>query len=280
MAIVVVELPSLFEYTDLFTLSGLDEDESLIITNNTSGPIFVNQAELKPSNGSNSYPVKSGETILVHNTFETVWARGGTGPVVVQELTSTITPFTGVELPQYIYTNDTEAMRRIKVSSEPSIVASIFNGLAYSISGSFSVANNDYLALNFSPAAESIIHKAVTNSGLNIEVRNAVATGTADGIFTATNLNLLSDDSSPAEGQLYSPATPQGSVISAGISSIEPYTICDLDHKPSIVVRNTTGVTTTIRITITFEEIGQRASSFGLTPSTILLSTTEMSDFG
>jgi hypothetical protein len=280
MAIVVVELPSNFEYTDLFALSGLSEDESLIITNNTSTPLFVNQAQEQPVNGSNGYPVKSGETILVHNTFETVWARGGTGPVVVQELTSTITPFTGVELPQYIYTNDTEAMRRIKVSSEPSIVASVFNGLTYSISGSFSVANNDYLALNFSPAAESTVHRVVTNSGLNIEVRNAVSTGTADGIFNATNLNLTSIDSSPAQGQLYSPATPQGSVVFAGISSVEPYIICDLTHKPSFVVRNTTGATTTIRITITFEEIGQRASSFGLTASTILLSTTEMSDFG
>lgn len=276
----VVELPSNIEYVNLYTLAGLVEDKSLIVTNNTSYPLYIIQSLTQPANSIEGFTVLSSETVLIHSDFNPIWIRGGTGPVFVQELTSTITPFTGVELPQSTYTNNVEFLRRIKVSSEPSLAAAVQNGLAYTISGSDVVNANDYLAMNISPAADSIIHKVTTNAGLVIDVYNQHATGVADGIFAAHNMNLNSIDTTPTEGQVYNPATVEGLSVFSGVTSIEPYVIIGFDNKASIVVKNTTGSTTTIKITVTLEEIGQRVPSFGLTASTLLLSGTEMSNFG
>lgn len=276
----VVEIPSEEIYTNLFTLTGLDEDESLLITNNTSRPAFVIQATFQPAASSSAYPLRSGETILVHNNLQPVWIRGSTGPLVVQELTSTITPFTGVDLPETVYSNTTEHLRRLKISSEPSLAAAVFNGLAYTISGSHSVLSGNYIAFNISPASQILIHKITTNSGLPIDVYSAFATGTADGIFSANNMNLDSVDESPTQGQIYNPAILNGSILYSGITSVEPYVISSFGNSMAAVVKNTTGSTATIQMTITFEELGPREFSFGLTASTLLLSTTEMSDFG
>lgn len=280
MSVAVVNLPSQTEYVNLITLSGLDEDESLILRNNTSTTAFIIQAVSQPSNDAPGYPILTGETLLVHTTFTPIWIKGGTGPFIVQELTSTITPFTGVDLPESVYSSTTEALRRVKVSSEPSVAAGTLSGLTYAISGSNSVAAGDYISMNISPASDILIHKVVTNQNFVFDVYNQHSTGTADGIFTAKNLNLISLDVSPAQGQLYTPATTAGDIIYSGISEDNPYIIASFLKKPAVVVRNNTGSATTIKITIIFEEIGQRQPSFGLTASTLLLSNTEMSTFG
>lgn len=280
MSVAVVNLPSQTEYANLVALSGLDEDESLILRNNTSTTAFIIQAVSQPSNDAPGYPILTGETLLVHTTFTPIWIKGGTGPFIVQELTSTITPFTGVDLPESVYSSTTEALRRVKVSSEPSVAAGTLSGLTYAISGSNSVAAGDYISMNISPASDILIHKVITNQNLSFEIYSQHSTGTADGIFEAKNLNLISDDVSPAQGQLYSPSTSAGSVVYAGISQDNPYVIASFLKKPAVVVRNTTGSTATIKITVIFEEIGQRQPSFGLTASTLLLSNTEMSTFG
>lgn len=280
MSISVVNLPSLTEYVNLVSLSGLDEDESLIVRNNTSTTAFIIQAVSQPSDSAVGYPILTGETLLIHNNFTPVWIKGGTGPFIVQELTSTITPFTGVDLPESVYSSTIEALRRVKVSSEPSVAAGVLHGATYAVSGSFSVAAGDFIAMNISPASDVLIHKVTTNQNLVFDVYNQHATGTADGIFLAKNLNLISDDVSPAQGQLYTPATPVGDIIYSGISEDNPYIIASFLKKPAVVVKNTTGGIATIKITIIFEEFGPREASFGLTASTLLLSNTEMSTFG
>lgn len=275
-----ISIPSSVFYSNLYELSGIVEGNSIILTNGTSSPCFVVQSASQPAENDSSYPVVPGQTVLIHNDLVPIWIKGGTGPIVAQPLSSTITPLTGVELPHDIYTNKIESTRRVKTSAEPSLASAIENGFAYTISGSFSVAAGDYLAMNISPAAPSTIHSVVTNSGFAVELYDELATGTADGIFVAKNLNLISIDSTPAQGQLYSPATPVGNLLVAGVTSISPYVICDVTNKCSVVVRNTTGSPLTMKITVTLEEIGARASSFGLTASTQIISTTEMSTFG
>ena len=83
----VVSIPSPFTYTNLYTLSGFDAGTSLIVTNNTSTPIFLVQASVPPLTSSDQYPILSGQTVLVHATSDPVWIRGGTGPVLVQKVT-------------------------------------------------------------------------------------------------------------------------------------------------------------------------------------------------
>jgi len=113
----VVSIPSPFTYTNLYTLSDFDTGTSLIVTNNTSSPAYLVQASLPPLADSDQYPLLSGQTVLVHATSDPIWIRGGTGPVLVQKVTETITPFTGVDLPHDIYTSPNELYRRVKVDT-------------------------------------------------------------------------------------------------------------------------------------------------------------------
>lgn len=111
----VVSIPSNLTYTNLYTLSGFDAGTSLIITNNTSSPAFLVQAVSPPLASSDQYPLLPGQTVLVHANAYPIWIRGGTGPVVVQTLLETITPFTGVDLPHDLYTSSNEKYRRFRV---------------------------------------------------------------------------------------------------------------------------------------------------------------------
>lgn len=111
----VVNIPSNLTYTNLYTLSGFAPGTSLIVTNNTSSPAFIVQASSPPLAVSDQYPLESGQTVLVHATSNPIWIRGGTGPLLVQAVTETITPFTGVDLPHDIYTSPAELYRRVKV---------------------------------------------------------------------------------------------------------------------------------------------------------------------
>lgn len=113
----VVTIPSEVTYSNLYTLSGFAAGTSLIVTNNTSSPAFIVQASVPPLASSDQYPLLTGQTVLVHATSDPVWIRGGTGPVLVQKVTETITPFMGVDLPHDIYTSPAELYRRVKVDT-------------------------------------------------------------------------------------------------------------------------------------------------------------------
>ena len=181
--------------------------------------------------------------------------------------------------PSDLMTTEVEGIRRLKVSSEDSNIAAAFNGLLYSISASVSVLAGDSLALNLSLAADSVIKSASTVSGLPIALHGDHATGNADGIFLPNNMNQLSIDVSPSQGQLYEQAVANGDLLSAGESVLSLSFITGYQKNSSIVVKNT-GSDQVVFINIVFEEIGERAHVFGLTPSTFLEPTTEMSTYG
>lgn len=107
-------------YYNLNELAGFPIGTSLIVTNNTNriARIFDNsptsptiKAEL------DGFPVWPHQTVLVHgNNTNPAWIRGGiNGYLVVQELTSTVSPFTAIELPQDIVTSGVEGFRRLQV---------------------------------------------------------------------------------------------------------------------------------------------------------------------
>lgn len=182
--------------------------------------------------------------------------------------------------PSDLLTSSIEGIRRVKTSSEPSFAASVCDGLAFSVSGSFSVADGTKLAMNFSPASDVQIVRASTNNGLPISVYSEASTGTADGIFEAKNLNLCSVDQSPASAQLFSAATPSGSKLFGGVTAIEPYIYTCEGAPASVVVENNTGATEEVEITMLFVELGPRNPSFGLTATTQIEANTEMSAYG
>lgn len=112
---VVINLLSNITYSNLYTLSGFAAGLSLIVTNNTSSPAFIVQASVPPLASSDQYPLLPGQTVLVHGNENPIWIRGGTGPLIVQSILETITPFTGIDLPRDLYTSNNEGFRRLRV---------------------------------------------------------------------------------------------------------------------------------------------------------------------
>jgi hypothetical protein len=114
-----VTLPSNDDFYCLCNLTGLPLGQSLIITNNTNSQIRVNRVSVKPEDPLLGFPVWPGQTILVHgNEEQPVWTRGNTnGYILVQTLTETMMPLTGVEFPQDIVTSGIEGFRRLQVDT-------------------------------------------------------------------------------------------------------------------------------------------------------------------
>ncbi len=127
----VVSIPSNLTYTNLYTLSGFDAGTSLIITNNTSTTAFLVQASVPPLASSDQYPLQSGQTVLVHATDDAIWIRGGTGPVLVQSVTETITPFQSVDLPRDVWTWNVEKFRRLRVDTGQTSLATGHQGRTF-----------------------------------------------------------------------------------------------------------------------------------------------------
>lgn len=182
--------------------------------------------------------------------------------------------------PNDLLSSDVIGLRRVKTSADTADVGASLNGTLFVISATYSVFDGETLAFNLSPAADLIVRSVTTNKDLSILAYNEHATGTADGIFTASDVNMTSSDISPTQGQLFYTATPSGNVIAAGHTSISPAIVAGYNEKPCFTALNSTGETTDIRITVVFEEIGEREPVFGLTPTTFLQTTTEMSDYG
>ena len=112
-----VSLPDNQSYHCLCELTGLPQGTSLIVTNNTGGIIRIEQGDNPPTTKRSGYPIWPGQTSLVHgNDVMKVWCKGGTdGYVIVQELTSTVVPFVGVDFAQDIVTSGKEGFRRLQV---------------------------------------------------------------------------------------------------------------------------------------------------------------------
>lgn len=133
----IVSIPSELTYSNLYTLSGIVAGTSLIITNNTSDPLYLIQQSTQPSAGSSAFPVLPSQTILVHANEFPVWVRGDSGPVIVQELTGTVAPFSTIDLPHDVYTWDAESFRRLRVDTSQT---SFFTGRQFRTFKELSIA--------------------------------------------------------------------------------------------------------------------------------------------
>src|SRR5574338_235679 len=134
---VIVTLAPGGAYQQLYPLAGYTAPASLIVMNNTPATLFVTQSGTMPANDAQSYPVPSGETILVHGNMEPIWVRGQPGPIVVQLLSRTVTPFTAIELPHDVMTATTEGYRRVRVDPGQT---SFFQGREFRTFKEFSIA--------------------------------------------------------------------------------------------------------------------------------------------
>lgn len=179
-----------------------------------------------------------------------------------------------------LMSSDKAATRRVKVASQDSEIAASYEGRLYSIAASYNVVAGQSIGLNINPASKIIISSITTNNNLTIELYSALATGSADGIFSSANMNMCSDDESPTSGQVFYDAQAAGSRLAFGQGYLSTSVICCEDSTPCVFITNTSLETTTIDIQVQFEEVGERSALFGLTASTQLEPNTEMSQYG
>lgn len=111
----IVNLQKSLSYQAFYQLTPYSSPDSLILTNNSPAQLFVVQSETQPTDDAHSFCVNTEETILVHGNTHPIWVRGGPGPILVQLLSRTITPFTAVEFPHDTMTSDREGFRRLRV---------------------------------------------------------------------------------------------------------------------------------------------------------------------
>lgn len=185
---IVINLPSNTTYSNLYSLSGFPAGTSLIVTNNTSTPAFLVQATLPPLASSDQYPLLPGQTILVHATNYPVWVRGGTGPFIVQKVTETITPFSGVDLPHDIYTSPKELYRRIKVDPGQT---SFHSGREFRTFYEFSIAAGASVYIRANVNVDTILYdvSCVVDSG---SIRLSTYAGSTGTGTYATPLPIIS----------------------------------------------------------------------------------------
>lgn len=161
---VVINIPDNATYSNLYTLSGLPSGSSLIITSCSSHAAFVTQSASAPADSSIQYPIFPGQTVLVHGNSEAVWIRGGKGPFVVQAITETVTPFTGVDLPHDVYTSPKELYRRVKVDPGQT---SFHDGREFRTFYEFSIAAGSSLYIQANVNEDTILYdvSVVLDSG-------------------------------------------------------------------------------------------------------------------
>lgn len=91
----IVKIPSVSEYSNLYTLSGYSAGQNLVVTNNTSQTIYIVQSPTKPLDNSDGYFVGVKETVFIVGTSDPIWIRGSKGKVSVQLQQTGIVPYTG-----------------------------------------------------------------------------------------------------------------------------------------------------------------------------------------
>lgn len=102
-------------FQDVYVLSGHAAGTSLIVTNNSSHTIYLNQSTLAPTSRESTYAVNVGQSVVIHGNEQKLWLSGDGGHVLVQNITGTISPFSSVDLPHDLYTSDREGFRRLRV---------------------------------------------------------------------------------------------------------------------------------------------------------------------
>jgi hypothetical protein len=112
-----IKLDNTQVYHNLNLLTGFPTSSSLIVTNNSGSQAKLILSDGPPTGTNVGFPCVPGQTVLIHgNDNLSAWCKGGTdGYLIIQELTSTVTPFTGVEFPQDIVTSGVEGFRRLQV---------------------------------------------------------------------------------------------------------------------------------------------------------------------
>jgi len=183
-------------------------------------------------------------------------------------------------IPLDAITDSDYGTQRISTSAQDSKVYALNSNKLHSIAANYIIQAGNSIGLNIAPGSDIVISRVSCSPSLPITVYNGYATGSADGLFNANNLNLCSEDHSPTNAQVFYSATNTGTPLVNGIGSINSFIKACETTTPSVMVENTTGSSQNIMVQVLFEETGPRNPSFGLMANTQLIATTDMSQYG
>lgn len=123
---IIVETTTSTIYYNLYTLTSLPAGSSLVITNNTSNVLYLNQSASQPAESSDQFPVVSGNTVIVNGNGNPIWIRAYEGPIVVQTYDSVINNSEMIDPRVYVGTQ--------AFTTQSFIEANCKNGVQYQLS--------------------------------------------------------------------------------------------------------------------------------------------------
>lgn len=133
------------------------------------------------------------------------------------------------------------------------------------------------VALNVWLDHPSVVARVEVVGGVPL-VKRGLSTGDGDKICSAAGLNMLATFTDNSQSQIIRNATASGMVLADG--AVDKSILTDGTQPITVMSENTTGSPATISIFVTYYAISAASSLTVLTPTTELLPTTEMSDYG
>lgn len=210
---ITIKLPDGDNYHSLNDLTGYPPGVSLIVRNASNNQMRITQTTDKPAPSSlEGFPVWPTDTVLVHgNDAITTWCRGTqNGYIVVQELTSTITPFTGIEFPQDIVTSGVEGFRRLQVDQGQT---GFFEAREFRAIRKIRLATGESQVYKFISTVEAIVRElrfAVTDG--NYEVHIWDGSNVTETVVSSTPVTIFNKNDSQNEYRDYNGARYQSQV--------------------------------------------------------------------
>lgn len=113
----IVTVPSSTSYSNLNTLASISVSKSFVITNHTSGLVSIIVSPTQPADDARGVPLYSTQTFYVEESDTTVWIKGTTGKVVIQDTAEIVSPYSTTNLPRDVWTSSSEGFRRLRVDA-------------------------------------------------------------------------------------------------------------------------------------------------------------------
>lgn len=164
-------------FINLTTLSQISTAVSTIITNNSSFAMYVTHDIL-----TEGFPVYTGQSVQIAANFGDVFIKGD-GNIVVQELYSSVQPYTVVDLPHDIYTSTLEKYRRLRVDVAQT---GFFEGREFRTFKEFSIATGASYVVKFVCPIDFILFQQSIVIDDGAIKMTATVGGTPGGVFSDT----------------------------------------------------------------------------------------------
>lgn len=197
-----VLVPSVDTYVNLNTLASISASKSFVITNHSSNLIYVIVSSTQPLDTDRGIPLYSTHTFYVEESDTTIWIKGGPGPVVIQDTSEIVAPYSTTDLPKDVWTSDQEGFRRLRVDIGQT---GFFLGKEFRVFREFSIASGTTLVLRITVPINAILfEQGVEIDAGSLRITNALG-GTPGGSFSEVITPIGKNNMSTRPTPFYTP---------------------------------------------------------------------------